>query len=72
MCAPMDSSTSLKEFPQDFLSDESLLNIVPQLQLQLEYTHAGKDTKHKSDVHLASGLGTTTVTKLNRFEAVFI
>lgn len=29
MCVPMHSATSLKEFPQDFLSDESLLNIVP-------------------------------------------
>ena len=32
MCVPIDSATSFKEFPQDFVSDESF-NVVPELQL---------------------------------------
>lgn len=29
VCVTMDRITSLQKFPQDFLSDESFLNIVP-------------------------------------------
>lgn len=48
MSAPTDRATSLKKVPQDYRSNESFLNIVPQLQPQLESTHVGKGTRNNS------------------------